>query len=120
MSMFGSLVQRLTSPVTSPSAPRRRFKSPARFEVQSEPEDEAGCGSGPTRRKSRAAKHLLDKRRAKSRQSPRAGLVVGAPQPVSWHEAAFPPLRCTKSLGRLDGLKEVISFKPFCFLVFCF
>ena len=79
MSMFGSLVQRLTSPVTSPSAPRRRFKSPARFEVQSEPEDEAGCGSGPTRRKSRAAKHLLDKRRAKSRQSPRAGLVVGAP-----------------------------------------
>lgn len=24
-----------------------------------------------------------------------------------WHDAAFPPLRGTKSLGRLDGMKEV-------------
>jgi len=62
MTMFGTLVQRLTSPVTSPTSPRRRFKSPSRWEVQSDPEDDSVA---PVR-KSRA-KHLLDKRKSKSR-----------------------------------------------------
>lgn len=104
MTMFGTLVQRLTSPVTSPTSSRRRFKSPSRWEVQSDPEDEAA----PVR-KSRA-KHLLDKRKSKSRAR---GLNISEPQPCaapangSWHEVAFPPLKGTKSLGRLDGMKEV-------------
>lgn len=112
--MFGSLVQRLTSPVTSPTISRRRFKSPSsssRWEVQSEPEDEGGHSAataqhvtGGAARKSRAAKHLLDKRKSKSRAR---GLNVSEPQPCSWQDAAFPPLRGTKSLGRLDGMKEV-------------
>ncbi|XP_046492740.1 rho GTPase-activating protein 20 isoform X3 [Neodiprion pinetum] len=110
MTMFGTLVQRLTSPVTSPTSSRRRFKSPSRWEVQSDPEDEVA----PVR-KSRA-KHLLDKRKSKSRAR---GLNISEPQPCTasvnaaaspasgWHEVAFPPLRGTKSLGRLDGMKEV-------------
>ncbi|XP_011306051.1 rho GTPase-activating protein 20-like [Fopius arisanus] len=105
MTMFGTLVQRLTSPVTSPTSSRRRFKSPSRWEVQSDPEDDGGT----TVRKSRA-KHLLDKRKSKSRAR---GLNVGearicptAPSAGSWCEPAF-PLRGTKSLGRLDGMKEV-------------
>ncbi|KAK0077170.1 hypothetical protein PV326_010234 [Microctonus aethiopoides] len=105
MTMFGTLVQRLTSPVTSPTSSRRRFKSPSRWEVQSDPEDD---GNAPVR-KSRA-KHLLDKRKSKSRAR---GLNVGepilcaaAPNAAGWCDAAF-PLRGTKSLGRLDGLKEV-------------
>ncbi|KAK0179490.1 hypothetical protein PV327_005237 [Microctonus hyperodae] len=104
MTMFGTLVQRLTSPVTSPTSSRRRFKSPSRWEVQSDPEDD---GNAPVR-KSRA-KHLLDKRKSKSRAR---GLNVGepilcaaAPNAAGWCDAAF-PLRGTKSLGRLDGLKE--------------
>lgn len=105
MTMFGTLVQRLTSPVTSPTS-SRRFKSPSRWEVQSEPEDDAG----PTVRKSRA-KNLLDKRKSKSRAR---GLNIGDPRLCSttplvagWCDTAF-PLRGTKSLGRLDGMKEVI------------
>ena len=103
MTMFGTLVQRLTSPVTSPTSTRRRFKSPSRWEVQSDPEDEAVA---PVR-KSRA-KHLLDKRKSKSRAR---CLDVSEPQPLvngsPWQDMAFPPLRGTKSLGRLDGIKEV-------------
>ncbi|XP_031778904.1 rho GTPase-activating protein 20 isoform X2 [Nasonia vitripennis] len=119
MTMFGSIVQRLTSPVTSPMSSRsRRFKSPSRWEVQSEPEDEghqpsAGGGGGIPARKSRA-KHLLDKRKSKSRARGLHFLsAVGEPQQQlggsggSWPDAAFPPLRGTKSLGRLDGIKEV-------------
>ncbi|XP_012227825.1 rho GTPase-activating protein 20-like isoform X4 [Linepithema humile] len=105
MTMFGTLVQRLTSPVTSPTSPRRRFKSPSRWEVQSDPEDDPAA---PVR-KSRA-KHLLDKRKSKSRarglhssQSDHLQMCNGG----GWHDAAFPPLRGTKSLGRLDGMKEV-------------
>ncbi|KAK1134176.1 hypothetical protein K0M31_011957 [Melipona bicolor] len=102
--MFGTLVQRLTSPVTSPTSPRRRFKSPSRWEVQSDPEDDPAA---PVR-KSRA-KHLLDKRKSKSRAR---ALNVHSEQLQTcnnpgWHDAAFPPLRGTKSLGRLDGMKEV-------------
>jgi len=107
MTMFGTLVQRLTSPVTSPTSPRRRFKSPSRWEVQSDPEDDP---TAPVR-KSRA-KHLLDKRKSKSRarglhssQSDHLQMCNGS----GWHDVAFPPLRGTKSLGRLDGLKEVSS-----------
>lgn len=106
MTMFGTLVQRLTSPVTSPTSPRRRFKSPSRWEVQSDPEDDPAA---PVR-KSRA-KHLLDKRKSKSRaralhssQSDHLQICNGA---GGWHDVVFPPLRGTKSLGRLDGLKEV-------------
>ncbi|KOX76608.1 hypothetical protein WN51_11241 [Melipona quadrifasciata] len=104
MTMFGTLVQRLTSPVTSPTSSRRRFKSPSRWEVQSDPEDDPAA---PVR-KSRA-KHLLDKRKSKSRAR---ALNVHSEQLQTcnnpgWHDAAFPPLRGTKSLGRLDGMKEV-------------
>lgn len=103
MTMFGTLVQRLTSPVTSPTSPRRRFKSPSRWEVQSDPEDDP---TAPVR-KSRA-KHLLDKRKSKSRAR---ALNVHSEQVQicnsGWHDTAFPPLRGTKSLGRLDGMKEV-------------
>ncbi|XP_051159369.1 rho GTPase-activating protein 20-like isoform X2 [Leptopilina boulardi] len=103
MTMFGTIVQRLTSPVTSPTSPRRRFKSPSRWEIQSDPEDDSIV---PVR-KSRA-KHLLDKRRSKSRAR---CLNVSEPQPCedgsTWQDIAFPPLRGTKSLGRLDGIKEV-------------
>lgn len=106
MTMFGTLVQRLTSPVTSPTSPRRRFKSPSRWEVQSDPEDDPAA---PVR-KSRA-KHLLDKRKSKSRaralhssQSDHLQICNGA---GGWHDVVFPPLRGTKSLGRLDGMKEV-------------
>lgn len=99
MTMFGALVQRFTSPVTSPTSPRRRFKSPSRWEVQSDPEDDPAA---PVR-KSRA-KHLLDKRKSKSRTH---GLHSSDHLQNGWHDAAFPPLRGTKSLGRLDGMKEV-------------
>lgn len=109
MTMFGTLVQRLTSPVTSPTSPRRRFKSPSRWEVQSDPEDDPAA---PVR-KSRA-KHLLDKRKSKSRAR---ALNVHSEQVQmcnsGWHDAAFPPLRGTKSLGRLDGMKEVSPIIPF-------
>ncbi|KAL2734075.1 Rho gtpase-activating protein 20-like protein [Vespula squamosa] len=121
MTMFGSLVQRLTSPVTSPTSPRRRFKSPSRWEVQSDPED---IDSAAPARKSRA-KHLLDKRKSKSRSrglnnndGPTGSGAAGGTQPVGfsgggdvavgWQDVAFPPLRGTKSLGRLDGMKEFI------------
>lgn len=107
MTMFGTLVQRLTSPVTSPTSPRRRFKSPSRWEVQSDPEDDPAA---PVR-KSRA-KHLLDKRKSKSRarglhSSQSDHLQNCSAGNGGWHDAAFPPLRGTKSLGRLDGMKEV-------------
>lgn len=103
MTMFGTLVQRLTSPATSPTSPRRRFKSPSRWEVQSDPEDEVVTPM----RKSRA-KHLLEKRKSKSRArclniSEPKSCAYGSP----WQDIAFPPLRGTKSLGRLDGMKEV-------------
>ncbi|XP_044595516.1 rho GTPase-activating protein 20-like isoform X2 [Cotesia glomerata] len=112
MTMFGTLVQRLTSPVTSPTSSRRRLKSPSRWEIQSDPEDD--CTSVPTIRKSRA-KHLLDKRKSKSRAR---GLNVGEPMictntqnVAGWCDvnsiAGGFPLRGTKSLGRLDGFKEV-------------
>ena len=106
--MFGTLVQRLTSPVTSPTSPRRRYKSPPlRWEVQSDPEDDPAA---PVR-KSRA-KHLLDKRKSKSRSrglhsSQSDHLQICNSGNGSWHDIAFPPLRGTKSLGRLDGMKEV-------------
>lgn len=107
MTMFGTLVQRLTSPVTSPTSPRRRFKSPSRWEVQSDPEDDPAA---PVR-KSRA-KHLLDKRKSKSRarglhSSQSDHLQIYNAGNGGWHDIAFPPLRGTKSLGRLDGMKEV-------------
>lgn len=122
MTMFGTLVQRLTSPVTSPTSPRRRFKSPSRWEVQSDPEDDPAA---PVR-KSRA-KYLLDKRKSKSRSrglnSSEHALQInnngGGGGGGGWQDVAFPPLRGTKSLGRLDGMKEVslCSFSARCALV---
>ncbi|XP_033227168.1 rho GTPase-activating protein 20-like isoform X2 [Belonocnema kinseyi] len=109
MTMFGTLVQRLTSPVTSPTSPRRQFKSPSRWEVQSDPEDETVSPM----RKSRA-NHLLAKRKSKSRAR---CLNVSEPKPCAnrlpWQDIAFPPLRGTKSLGRLDGMKEVQRLAEF-------
>ncbi|XP_061379388.1 uncharacterized protein LOC133319351 isoform X2 [Danaus plexippus] len=100
--MFESLVSRLTSPPVS----RRRHTVHAAREVCSEPEEEAA----PVQRRSRAAKQLLDKRR-KARLSC-ADLTIatnGEPERTSRMDAlkAFLPLRQSKSLGRLDGLKEV-------------
>lgn len=100
--MFESLVSRLTSPPVS----RRRHTVHTPREVYSEPEEDAA----PTQRRSRTAKHLLDKRR-KARLSC-ADLTTAAnaePEKSSRIDAlkAFLPLRQSKSLGRLDGLKEV-------------
>lgn len=117
--MFGSLVHRLqslsplaspvTSPVNSPKASRRGFKSPRRppavrhkeeyREVQSDPElDEADTG----KKFCRASRHLLDKRKNKLRGAePRINNNTCAGR------SGFAPLQGSKSLGRLDGLKEV-------------
>lgn len=100
--MFESLVSRLTSPPVS----RRRHTVHAAREVCSEPEEDAV----PVQRRSRTAKHLLDKRR-KARLSC-ADLTAAAnaePERTSRMDAlkAFLPLRQSKSLGRLDGLKEI-------------
>ncbi|XP_063243066.1 uncharacterized protein LOC134542613 isoform X2 [Bacillus rossius redtenbacheri] len=89
--MFGSLVKTLQSlsplgsPVTSPAASPRASRR--RREVQSDPEADDGDRGKKTSRPRRP----LDKRRAGKR--PHIG------DPV--------PLRGSKSLGRLDGLKEV-------------
>ncbi|OWR50002.1 putative Rho GTPase activating protein 20 [Danaus plexippus plexippus] len=104
--MFESLVSRLTSPPVS----RRRHTVHAAREVCSEPEEEAA----PVQRRSRAAKQLLDKRR-KARLSC-ADLTTatnGEPERTSRMDAlkAFLPLRQSKSLGRLDGLKEGIDIR---------
>nr|XP_037877450.1 uncharacterized protein LOC119631008 [Bombyx mori] len=101
--MFESLVSRLTSPPVS----RRRHTVHAAREVCSEPEEDAA----PVQRRSRTAKHLLDKRR-KARLSCADLTTVAAnaePERTSRMDAlkAFLPLRQSKSLGRLDGLKEV-------------
>jgi hypothetical protein len=119
VTMFGSLVQRLqslsplgspvTSPVSSPKASRRGCSSPRRSsavrhkeeyrEVQSDPElDEADTG----KKSRRASRHLLDKRKNKSRGAePRINNNMYAGR------TGFAPLQGSKSLGRLDGLKEV-------------
>lgn len=98
--MFESLVSRLTSPPVS----RRRHTVHAAREVCSEPEEEA-----PTPRRSRA-KHLLDKRRkARLSCADLTAATNAEPERSSRMDAlkAFLPLRQSKSLGRLDGLKEV-------------
>ncbi|XP_048479824.1 uncharacterized protein LOC119693488 [Plutella xylostella] len=111
--MFESLVSRLTSPPVS----RRRHTVHAAAaaaggagrEVCSEPEEDAA----PAQRRSRAAKQLLDKRR-KARLSC-ADLTAAEPERASRMDAfrAFLPLRQSKSLGRLDGLKEVSNISDF-------
>ncbi|GBP26958.1 hypothetical protein EVAR_95744_1 [Eumeta japonica] len=99
--MFESLVSRLTSP---PVARRRHTVHSAR-EVCSEPEEEAA----PAQRRSRPAKQLLDKRRKARLSCADLTAAAGAePERISRIDAikAFLPLRQSKSLGRLDGLKE--------------
>jgi len=125
--MFGSLVQRLqslsplgspvASPVSSPKASRRRYKSPTRGprrhpvsrhkeeyrEVQSDPElDEVDT----CKRFGRTSRHPLDKRKNKSR-----GAICRTEPGINNNTYAehsrFAPLQGSKSLGRLDGLKEV-------------
>lgn len=113
--MFGTLVQKLqnigspitspiSSPVTSPKASRRRYmKTPNQRrslkqeyrEVQSEPED----GGSYDTKKSKL-KRKIDK--SKGRQ-----LEISAP----FH------LQNSKSMGRLDGLKQVrFTYFPFSLL----
>ncbi|XP_069705214.1 uncharacterized protein [Periplaneta americana] len=127
--MFGNLVQRLqslsplgspvTSPVSSPKTSRRHYKSPKRGprrpplgrhkeeyrEVQSDPElDEADNG----KKFGRTSRHLLDKRKNKSRGSAaRTVTEPGINNNIYAEHKDFAPLQGSKSLGRLDGLKEV-------------
>ncbi|KAF9416814.1 hypothetical protein HW555_005944 [Spodoptera exigua] len=99
--MFESLVSRLTSPPVS----RRRHTVHAAREVCSEPEEDAA----PVQRRSRTAKQLLDKRRkARLSCADLTATVNAEPERTSRMDAlkAFLPLRQSKSLGRLDGLKE--------------
>lgn len=100
--MFESLVSRLTSPPVS----RRRHTVHATREVCSEPEEDAA----PVQRRSRTAKQLLDKRRkARLSCADLTAATNAEPERTSRMDAlkAFLPLRQSKSLGRLDGLKEV-------------
>ncbi|KAI8439402.1 hypothetical protein MSG28_013205 [Choristoneura fumiferana] len=100
--MFESLVSRLTSPPVS----RRRHTVHASREVCSEPEEEAAA---PAQRRSRTAKQLLDKRRKARLSCADLTAATNAEPERSRMDAlkAFLPLRQSKSLGRLDGLKEV-------------
>lgn len=111
--MFGSLVQKLqnigspvtspvSSPITSPKNSRRRYaKTPTQRrqskqeyrEVQSEPEDGGGGGSGSGFEASKKSK--IRRKIDKSRNG--RTLEISAP----FH------LQCSKSMGRLDGLKQV-------------
>ncbi|XP_049875782.1 uncharacterized protein LOC126373625 isoform X2 [Pectinophora gossypiella] len=100
--MFESLVSRLTSPPVS----RRRHTVHASREVCSEPEEDAA----PVQRRSRTAKQLLDKRRkARLSCADLTAATNAEPERTSRMDAfkAFLPLRQSKSLGRLDGLKEI-------------
>ncbi|KAK7575584.1 hypothetical protein V9T40_011870 [Parthenolecanium corni] len=109
--MFGSLVQKLqnigspvaspvSSPITSPKNGRRRYaKTPNQRrqtkqeyrEVQSEPEDGGGSGSGFEASKKSKIRRKIDKSRSGRT------LEISGP----FH------LQCSKSMGRLDGLKQV-------------
>lgn len=124
--MFGTLVQRLqslsplgspiTSPVSSPKPSRHRYKSPSKGprrppltrhkeeyrEVQSDPElDEIDTA----KKYGRTSRHLLDKRKNKSRVSART--EPGINNNMYAERSGFAPLQGSKSLGRVDGLKEV-------------
>lgn len=110
--MFGSLVQKLqnisspvgspvSSPITSPKNGRRRYaKTPTQRrqskqeyrEVQSEPEDGGGGGSGSFE----ASKKSKIRRKIDKSRNGRT-LEISGP----FH------LQCSKSMGRLDGLKQV-------------
>ncbi|XP_028166715.1 ATP-binding cassette sub-family D member 3-like [Ostrinia furnacalis] len=99
--MFESLVSRLTSPPVS----RRRHTVHTPREVCSEPEED----EAPVQRRSRTAKQLLDKRRKARLSCADISAATNAePERSSRMDAlkAFLPLRQSKSLGRLDGLKE--------------
>lgn len=77
-------------------------------EVCSEPEEDAAVQ--PVQRRSRTAKQLLDKRRkARLSCADLTAATNAEPEKSSRMDAlkAFLPLRQSKSLGRLDGLKEV-------------
>lgn len=113
--MFESLVSRLTSPPVS----RRRHTVHASREVCSEPEEDAA----PAQRRTRTAKQLLDKRRkARLSCADLTAATNAEPERSSRMDAlkAFLPLRQSKSLGRLDGLKEVsylvLYFPPYLIL----
>lgn len=118
--MFESLVSRLTSPPVSRRRHTVHAAAAAAREVCSEPEEDAA----PAQRRTRTAKQLLDKRR-KARLSCADLTAATAAEPVrtSRMEAfkAFLPLRQSKSLGRLDGLKEVSCLLIYTrILMFCF
>ncbi|KAL4708986.1 hypothetical protein ACJJTC_005847 [Scirpophaga incertulas] len=102
--MFESLVSRLTSPPVS----RRRHTVHTSREVCSEPEED----EAPVPRRSRTAKQLLDKRRkARLSCADLTAATNAEPERSSRMDAlkAFLPLRQSKSLGRLDGLKETVD-----------
>ncbi|KAK7871083.1 hypothetical protein R5R35_010448 [Gryllus longicercus] len=118
--MLGSLVQRLTSlsPLTSPVASPRPSRprgspgavgaappppprrSPAALpprEVQSDPEDPEE-GGGPASAAAAAAAPARRRRRDKGKAAAAGALPAAG------------PLHGSKSLGRLDGMKEVSTY----------
>lgn len=132
--MFGSIINRfqtfspVASPVTSPKVSRRKYKSPAHRrslkdeyrDVQSEPEDAcAGAGSPssaggyyrfaadglPSLKKNRNRKSLLTLSKSKStaRLDISGPTATEHPQTNNYHHGS-------KSMGRLDGLRQVRTF----------
>ena len=78
--------------------------------MQSDPEvDETDTG----KTFGRTSRHLLDKRKNKSRGSART--EPGINNNMYAERSGFAPLQGSKSLGRLDGLKEVGNWFDECF-----
>lgn len=138
--MFGSIINRFqtfspaTSPVTSPKMSRRKYKSPAHRrslkdeyrDVQSEPED--ACPTTPTTVGYRRGGQLVDggpqsssvKKNRGGRKHPlllsksksTARLDISAPTAASCTATALGNNyhHGSKSMGRLDGLKQVHKY----------
>jgi len=127
--MFGSIINRfqtfspVTSPATSPKMSRRKYKSPAHRrslkdeyrDVQSEPEDACVVGSyrraGATddggapspsaaSKKNRTRKQLMLSKSKSTARLDISGPQATMPQALGYHHGS-------KSMGRLDGLKQV-------------
>ncbi|XP_050442931.1 rho GTPase-activating protein 20-like isoform X2 [Adelges cooleyi] len=111
--MFGSIINRFhafspaTSPVTSPKMSRRKYKSPAHRrslkdeyrDVQSEPED---CGAGDVAATGGGGGKSKNRRKsALNKSKSTARLDISAPAALLSYRDG------TKSMGRLDGLKQV-------------
>ncbi|XP_077285593.1 uncharacterized protein LOC143910862 isoform X2 [Arctopsyche grandis] len=97
--MFETLVSRLTSPTASRRRHSYHQSSIGTREVQSDPEtDDAPVGA-------RGARPLLERRR-RARRAPTGAPTTDSPRGMAALRA-FLPLRPSKSLGRLDGIKEI-------------